>query len=63
MSQEILKVADVAELLQVSPRQVQNMCKEDSNTPIPHIKVNGHQLRFRRSDVDAWMTKNTIAAV
>jgi predicted DNA-binding transcriptional regulator AlpA len=63
MEQEILKLNDVAELLQLSPRQVMNMCKEDANTPIPHIKVNGRSLRFRASDVNAWLNKNTKNAI
>jgi len=63
MQQEILKVKDVAELLQLSGRQILNLCKSDSHTPIPHVKINGRSLRFRRTDVDAWLSKNTIAAV
>ena len=63
MQQEILKVADVAELLQLSPRQILNLCKDDAHTPLPHIKVNGRSIRFRKSDLDAWFAKNTIAAV
>ena len=63
MQNEILKVNDVAELLQLSARQILNLCRSDAHTPIPHIKVNGRSLRFRRADIDAWMTKNTIAAV
>ena len=63
MQQEILKVKEVADLLQLSARQIMNLCKSDAHTPLPHIKVNGRSLRFRRADIDAWMTKNTIAAV
>ena len=58
-----LKVKDVAELLQLSPRQILNLAKEDAKTPLPHIKVNGRSLRFRQSDINAWFEKNTIAAV
>jgi excisionase family DNA binding protein len=63
MQQEILKVNDVAELLQLTTWQVLNLCKVDAHTPLPHIRVNGRSLRFRRADVDAWLTKHTIAAV
>jgi predicted DNA-binding transcriptional regulator AlpA len=63
MQQEILKVNDVAELLQLSARQILNLCKSDAHTPIPYVKINNRSLRFRRSDVDAWLSKNTIAAV
>jgi predicted DNA-binding transcriptional regulator AlpA len=60
---KLLKVDDVAELMQLSPRQVLNLCKEDVGTPIPHIKVNGRSLRFRQSDIDAWFCKNVISAI
>jgi len=63
MQQEILKVNDVAELLQLSTRAILNLCKRDSHTPIPHIRINGHSLRFRRADLEAWMNKNTISAL
>jgi predicted DNA-binding transcriptional regulator AlpA len=63
MQQEILKVNDVAELLQLSHRQVLDLCKSDAPKPMPHIKVNARSLRFRRSDIDAWLTKNTVSAV
>ena len=58
---EILKLKDVAELLQLSPKQVINLCK-DSENKIPHIRIYGRNLRFRRSDVDAWFTRQTISA-
>ena len=63
MQQELLKVKDVAEMLRMSQRQILNLCKEDAHTPMPHIRVNSHSLRFRRADVDAWLTKNTVFAV
>ena len=63
MQQEILKVKDVAEILQLSPRQVLNMCKSDTKTPLPHIKINGRGLRFRREDLQKWFDKNLIAAL
>lgn len=63
MENSFLKVADVAELLQLSTRQILNLVKDDAHTPLPHIRVNGRSLRFRKSDIDAWFEKNTIAAV
>ncbi len=59
----LLKVGEVAEVLQLSTRQVLNLCKLDSHTPIPHLKINGRSLRFRKSDIDKWFEKNTIAAI
>lgn len=57
MASEFLKISDLAEMLQVSPRQVINLCKTE-DTPLPHVKINGRSLRFRKSDVDAWFSKN-----
>jgi excisionase family DNA binding protein len=57
-----LKVDQVAEILQVSPRQVLNMCKDEENK-IPHIRINGRSLRFRKSDLDRWFDKHIAAAV
>jgi len=59
----LLKVGDVAEILQLSPRQVLNLCKSTATTPLPHLKINNRSLRFRRSDLDRWFEKNTIAAL
>ena len=41
MQQEFLKVNDVAELLQLSPRQILNLCKSDAkkDTPTPSPDV------------------------
>lgn len=64
MQHEILKVTDVAELLQLSPRQILNLCREDAKKPIPHIRVNGRgEVRFRRSDVNAWFEKHLVSAL
>ena len=49
MQEQFLKVKEVAELLQLSPRQILNLCKEDANTPMPHLRVGRHSIRFRRS--------------
>jgi excisionase family DNA binding protein len=60
---KFLKVKEVAELMQLSPRQVLNLCKEDAGAPIPHLKINGRSLRFRKSDLEAWFSKNVISAL
>ena len=59
----LLKVGEVAEILQLSTRQVLNLCKGTAHTPLPHLKINGRSLRFRTSDIDKWFAKNTIAAI
>ena len=63
MEHSFLKVNEVAAILQLSRRQVLNLCKDDAPTPLPHLKVNGRFLRFRMSDIQAWFEKNTISAV
>jgi excisionase family DNA binding protein len=60
---QFLKLGEVAKLLQLSPRQVLNLAKDDAKTPIPHIKVNGRSLRFRKSDLEKWFEKNLISAI
>lgn len=63
MENSFLKVADVAELLQLSTRQILNLVKDDAHTPLPHIRVNGRSLRFRKSDVENWFTKHLVNGV
>ena len=57
MSVEFLKVEDLAEMLQVSPRQVIALCKSE-DSPLPHVRIGGRSPRFRKSDVDNWFSKN-----
>jgi excisionase family DNA binding protein len=59
----LLKISDVAEVLQISTRQVLNLCKPTAHTPLPHVRVNGRSIRFRPSDLDKWFTKHTIASI
>jgi len=59
---EILKLKDVAELLQLSPKQIISLCKAEENK-IPHVRIHGRNLRFRRSDIDTWFDKQASAAV
>ena len=60
---KFLKVGEVAEILQLSTRQVLNLCKVDSHTPLPHLKINGRSLRFSPSAIEKWFEKNTISAI
>lgn len=53
MPDEILTVAEVAELLKVAEKTVYTMAQR---TEIPCFKVRG-QWRFRRSDIDAWIER------
>jgi helix-turn-helix protein len=48
----LLKVGEVAEILQLSARQILNLCKSTAHTPLPHLKINNRSLRFRRADLE-----------
>ena len=57
---EILTIAELAALLEMSKSQIYEMTKERTRTgsmkahPLPVLKINGN-LRFRKSDVEAWL--------
>jgi excisionase family DNA binding protein len=53
LSDEILTVAELAQLLKVAERTVYTMAQ---NAEIPCFKVRG-QWRFRKHDIDAWITE------
>lgn len=59
---EILTASEVAALLRVSKWQVYEMSRERTRTgevrsnPIPSLRI-GASVRFRRSDVEAWIEK------
>jgi excisionase family DNA binding protein len=63
MQSEFIKVADVAKLLQMSPKQITNLCRENAVNRLPHMRPNGRTLRFKRSDIENWFSKNTVAAL
>ncbi|MDP2654339.1 MAG: helix-turn-helix domain-containing protein [Candidatus Omnitrophota bacterium] len=55
--EKLLKVSEVSEMLQVSPKTVYNWVCYGY---IPHFKVNssrgnGGALRFRQSDLEQWL--------
>jgi excisionase family DNA binding protein len=59
---EILTVAELATLLKMSKTQVYEMTKTRTRTgsmrehPLPVLRINGN-VRFRKSDVEAWIEK------
>jgi hypothetical protein len=57
---EIWTVADVAEYLKLSPRQVWELTRRRAQTrsecPIPCLKIHSKCLRFRKSDVQKWLS-------
>ncbi len=59
---EILTVAELAAMLKMSKTQVYEMTKTRTRSgamrdnPIPVLKINGN-VRFRKSDIEAWIEK------
>jgi excisionase family DNA binding protein len=57
-SERLLTPAEVAEWLQVSKKSIYDYCdSRRSKTFLPHVRVGG-SLRFRRSDIAAWLESN-----
>ena len=58
---EVWTVADVAQHLKMTPRQVWELTRRRgqlrSDHPIPYIKIHRKALRFRKSDVQQWLAK------
>lgn len=58
MSDEILKVVEIAALLKVADKTVYTMAQQGE---LPAFKVRG-QWRFRRADIDGWMASQVARA-
>jgi len=62
---EILTVAELAAMLKMSKRQIYEMTNRRARIgsmkdhPLPVLKINGN-LRFRKSDVEAWIEKLVV---
>jgi predicted DNA-binding transcriptional regulator AlpA len=58
---EILTVEDLSAWLKVTPRQIYELCRSRSQVrgrhPLPSIKIHKKMLRFRRSDIEAWLNR------
>jgi predicted DNA-binding transcriptional regulator AlpA len=56
---EIWTVAETADYLKMSPRQVWELTRrrsqERSESPIPFVKIHSKCLRFRKNDVQQWL--------
>ncbi len=48
---KVLKTRDLAQVLDVSPDNVSDMARKG----VIHGYKKGHQWRFRRKDIEAWM--------
>ena len=58
---EILTVEDLAAWLKVSPRAIYELSRSRSQArgkhPLPAIRIHKKMLRFRRSDIEAWLQR------
>ena len=58
---EILTVEDLAGWLKLKPRQIYELTRQRgqvrSECPLPVLRFHSKALRFRRSDVEAWLDK------
>lgn len=52
---EILNERQVVDLLGVQPRALRRFRKE---LGLPYIKISSKVLRFKKSDIDAWLDKH-----
>lgn len=53
-------VRDVSRYLQIPVSSIYKMTARQAAVPIPHIHI-GNMLRFRRNDVDRWLTLLTTS--
>jgi len=64
---EILTINELAAMLKMTRRQIYSMTETRTRTgamrdnPIPILKINGN-VRFLRSDVEAWLLRERRAA-
>jgi excisionase family DNA binding protein len=62
LNAEILTVDELAAMLKMNKRQIYSMTDKHTRTgsmrqnPLPVLRINGN-LRFRRSDIEAWLEK------
>lgn len=63
---EVLTVEEVAELLKMKPSQIYTLTsarsQARSNAPLPSFKITSKALRFRKSQVLAWLDQISKAA-
>lgn len=52
---ELITITELAALLKLSKRTVCNLMVDNTN-PLPALRL-GRSVRFRKSDVDAWLAR------
>ena len=55
--ERLLTVQDISSLLGVKKSYVYHLTYQKK---IPHIKINGHHLRFRQSDINKWLQSQEV---
>lgn len=58
---DLLTQSQVAELLQVSPRTLEDSRSRKTGLQIPYVKL-GRAIRYRRADVEALIERNVQGA-
>lgn len=53
MNERLLKVSDVAEILDLKPARIYELCREDKN--FPFILIGQRQYRFSKSALETWI--------
>jgi predicted DNA-binding transcriptional regulator AlpA len=62
LGMELLTVQELVALLKVSKRHVYELMQDRTRSgdlrehPLPYLKL-GHSVRFRKSDIEAWIEK------
>lgn len=59
-SEALWGVSELAAYLRISPNSIYKMTARKAVFRIPHIRIGG-KLRFRRADVDEWLTLLTVS--
>lgn len=52
MSEKLMKVADVGEILDLKPARIYELCREKA---IPFILIGQRQYRFSKSALEIWI--------
>lgn len=53
MSEKLMKVADVGEILDLKPARIYELCREKA---IPFILIGQRQYRFSKTALETWIT-------
>ncbi len=60
-SDPLLTAEDLAKWLRVTPRAIYELSRNRSQVrgkhPLPAIRIHKKMLRFRRSDIEAWLNR------